>query len=73
MTPEQVRNILDTICEQWDGKENAPMIEIDHGLNRYTPIQATYPAWELSDGILRVEWSGGTRWIDCDSITSIGI
>jgi hypothetical protein len=75
MTPEQVRTILTTICEQWAGKEEqAPNICIMHGDNTVA-IYATYPAWEIEGDILHVSILDGSRvrWITCDSIHSICI
>lgn len=75
MKPEQVKKILDTICEEWDGKESAPNISILHGRGATAIIQATYPAWELDGDILKVNFLDGyhARWITCESIDCIGI
>jgi len=76
MTQEQVKRILTAICDEHDGDRDdcRPNIEIMHGYGQYTVIDATFPAWELSDdGILQANTSSGTRWIACESINSIGI
>lgn len=71
MTPQQIDHILSSICEDNDGNVK---IEIMHGHNSYTVIDADLSAWELEpEGILRCETSSGTRWIDCQSIHCIGI
>jgi hypothetical protein len=76
MTKDQLHRILTAICDEHDGdpEESRPNIEINHGYGQYTVIDATFPAWEISDdGILTAHTSSGTRWITCESINSIGI
>ena len=76
MKPEQVKKILDAICEEWSGKEEqAPNISILHGRGATAIIQTTYPAWELDGDILKVNFLDGchVRWITCESIDCIGI
>lgn len=76
MTKDQLHRILTAICDEHDGdrEESRPNIEINHGYGQYTVIDATFPAWELSDdGILTAHTSSGTRWITCESINCIGI
>lgn len=75
MKPEQVRQILDTICKEWNGKEEqAPNICILHGRGATAIIQATYPTWELDGDILKVNFldSRHVRWLTCESIDCIG-
>ena len=75
MTQDQLTRILTAICDEHDGdpEESRPTIEIHHGY-RSTVIDATFPAWEISDdGILTAHTSTGTRWITCESINCIGI
>jgi len=75
MTEEQVKRIITAICDEHDGDDddNRPNIEIMHGYGQYTVIDAVFPAWGISDGILQANTTGGTRWIACESINSIGI
>ena len=76
MTQEQVKRILTAICDEHDGDRDGsrPNIEIMHGYGQYTVIDATFPAWEMSDdGILTAHTSSGTYWITCESINCIGI
>lgn len=76
MTKDQLTRILTAICDEHDSdpEESRPNIEIMHGYEQYTVIDATFPAWEISDdGILTAHTSSGTCWITCESINCIGI
>lgn len=76
MTQEQVERILTALCDEHDGdrEDSRPNIEIMHGYGQYTVIDATFPAWDVSDdGILTAHTSHGTRFIDCGKINCIGI
>lgn len=74
MKQEQVTHILTAICEDNENNDGCVKVEIMHGHNSYTVIDATYPAWELEpEGILRCETAHGTRWISLESIHCIGI
>ena len=76
MTPEQVKKILTTICEQWAGKEEkAPGIMIYYGLGGTAAIEATFPSWELEGDILHVHElaRGNVSWIACESVHGISV
>lgn len=72
MTQEQVAHILVDICEDNEKNDGCVKVEIMHGAQGHTVIDATYPACELEpEGILRCETSSGTRWVDVESIHCI--
>lgn len=73
MTQEQVTRILTDICEDNEKNDGCVKVEIMHGHNSYTVIDARNNAWDINDGILMCCTDHGTRWVDVESIHCIGI
>lgn len=75
MKAKVVEKYLRKIQEEWGKDDSEFMVEVNTTDKRVTVYDPVHDEWEVDheDNLLIIQTDTGTRFIDCDFITSIHI